>query len=181
MFQYTYTRALALRKIVCFEGGGGRILTLLTLYLSNIGSHRDWTIFRTTRALSREHCILNTLGVGHGISDKKQMSITYTSNTKQEMNGCHIWHNYMLHSTQMVHITHNRHIEYTLDCYLNQSTKSCKKQERRIVGSNWRVRARVTRIISNMNFTLNNVKFTDSLVWVRRLMEYKWYSKWFIH
>lgn len=47
-----------------------------TWYLSRIGSHLDWTILRTTRALSREHDILNTLGPGQGISDRKQMTIT---------------------------------------------------------------------------------------------------------
>jgi len=44
--------------------------------LSNIGSHLDCTIFLTTRALSREHDILKTLGPGQGISDKKHISIT---------------------------------------------------------------------------------------------------------
>lgn len=94
--QNTHTRARAQKNRFIRED---IILRLLTLYLSRIGSHRDWTIFRTTRALSREHCILNTLGVGHGISDKKQMSITYThiNNRQTNKKTPTIQYNYMDH------------------------------------------------------------------------------------
>lgn len=44
-----------------------------------MGSHLDCTIFRTTRALSREHDNLKTLGAGPGISDKIHMTITYAN------------------------------------------------------------------------------------------------------
>lgn len=57
-------------------GWNGHSTGNFTWYLSNIGSHFDWTIFRTTRALSREHDILKTLGPGQGISDRKQKTIT---------------------------------------------------------------------------------------------------------
>lgn len=57
-------------------GWNGHSTGNFTWYLSSIGSHFDCTILRTTRALSREHDILKTLGPGQGISDRKQNTIT---------------------------------------------------------------------------------------------------------
>uniref|UniRef100_A0A8D8AKY8 (northern house mosquito) hypothetical protein n=1 Tax=Culex pipiens TaxID=7175 RepID=A0A8D8AKY8_CULPI len=58
------------------SGWNGHSSGSLTWYFSRIGSHFDWTILRTTRELSREQDILNTLGPGHGMIDRKQITIT---------------------------------------------------------------------------------------------------------
>lgn len=69
---------------ISLSGWNGHSIGNFTWYFSRIGSHFDCTIFLTTLVLSLEHEILKTDGPGHGMRDRKHMTITF--NTKKKIN-----------------------------------------------------------------------------------------------